>query len=55
MPPHCFHDNGFTGRREEHNPKWRGRESNPQSRRFELRRFADLRTAPFFPSDLDGI
>ena len=27
--------------------KWRRRESNPQSRRFELRRFADLRTTPF--------
>jgi hypothetical protein len=27
--------------------EWRRRGSNPQSRRFELRRFADLRTAPF--------
>ena len=29
--------------------KWRRRESNPQSRRFELRRFADLRTTPCLP------
>ena len=28
--------------------KWRRRESNPQSPRFELGRFADLRTAPCF-------
>ena len=27
--------------------QWRRRESNPQSRRFELGRFADLRTTPF--------
>ncbi len=26
--------------------EWRGRESNPQSPRFELGRFAGLRTAP---------
>ena len=34
--------------------KWRRRESNPQSPRFELRRFADLRTAPFFQAPSTG-
>ncbi len=29
-PPGLFCDNGFTGRRGEHNPEWHGRESNPQ-------------------------
>ena len=36
--------------------RWRRRESNPQTRRFELRRFAGLRTAPcLVDSALDGI
>jgi hypothetical protein len=36
--------------------KWRRRESNPQSRRFELRRFAFFAyRAVIFTSALDGI
>ncbi len=36
--------------------RWRRRESNPQTRRFELRRFAGLRTAPcLVDSALGGI
>ena len=37
---------GLTDAQPTHGFRWRRRESNPQTRRFELRRFAGLRTAP---------
>ena len=37
---------GLTDAQPTHGFRWRRRELNPQTRRFELRRFAGLRTAP---------
>jgi hypothetical protein len=55
-----FCDNGFTGRREEHGPErgepvTRAGVEPAGTRRFELRRFANLRTVPTTTSVLDGI
>ena len=46
---------GLTDAQPTHVFKWHRRESNPQSPRFELGRFADLRTVPFHPSVPGGI
>ena len=47
---------GLTNAQPTHGFKWHRRESNPQSPRFELGRFADLRTVPCLFSALpDGL